>query len=131
MLDICCKVIIEPYWNWNNKYTTVSEEKIRYNWTLLELKWISVLSYSFLCRSYNWTLLELKFWCWWYAALSHYVIIEPYWNWNTWRTSWSTARQSYNWTLLELKSLCQVWKGFIVKVIIEPYWNWNQWICAI
>ncbi len=56
-------VIIEPYWNWNAwRAPKRLKTWLRYNWTLLELKFNKQRWRMNITQRYNWTLLELKYW---------------------------------------------------------------------
>ena len=99
------RVIIEPYWNWNDGTSLANGARVRYNWTLLELKQRSDTLPPLNLACYNWTLLELK---------------------HEFYTDECRLTECYNWTLLELKLIDNRSTFANIAVIIEPYWNWNM-----
>ena len=97
------------------------------NCTLLELKPITANEFNISGKTLNCTLLELKPTRNSMESSCYFLLIAPYWNWNSSSTcsSWLLRQlliaPYWNWNLINLEC-----KSCICCLLIAPYWNWNS-----
>ena len=122
------QLLIEPFWNWNCFILYhFKEHRQAFNRTILELKHgIGTWMHEDVAP-FNRTILELKLSSEKNNTLWFFLLIEPFWNWNSLVSAISPLPVSlliepfWNWnsTLTSIMAMP-------VVLLIEPFWNWNQ-----
>ena len=143
--------ITETLNNFNSSYSK-NWFFVSFNRTILELKFDLTKFQSGGNYAFNRTILELKFFCVDCVCNRLWLLIEPYWNWNTISATslinsfalliapnwnWNRPTSGYNGYQMSLL-IAPNWNwNFNImplkvgggSLLIEPYWNWNEPPC--